>query len=149
MQFYRIAWKWMLLDATSAKCSRKKFFDDINSESQFWSWIFNSGSNLIFHSGSIFLFFIWMKLKVNSWFSTQGWILILLMMTQGRDSFIFGFRWMTLGQEFHLFFFSFFLVQFQVKVYSLIGDSRSRINFDWEVVCSSLRLKWLILEFFF
>ena len=31
----------------------------------------------------------------------------------------------------------------------MIGDSGSGINFDWEVVCSSLRLKWLILEIVF
>ena len=57
--------------------------------------------------GRFFIYFFefgwWFKVK--SWFSTQGWILILLMMTHGQDSFIFGFQWMTLGQEFHLFFF--------------------------------------------
>ena len=31
----------------------------------------------------------------------------------------------------------------------MIGDSGSWINFDWEVVCSFLRLKWLILEIVF
>ena len=53
------------------KCSRKKRFDDIDSRSQFWSWIFNSGLDLIFDSGSIFYFFEFgWWLKVNSWFST-------------------------------------------------------------------------------
>jgi hypothetical protein len=35
MQFRRIASKNVLLDATSAKCFRKKCFDDIDSGSQF------------------------------------------------------------------------------------------------------------------
>jgi hypothetical protein len=50
---------------------------------------------------------------------------ILLMMTQGQDSFTFGFQWITLGQEFQ-----FFLVRFKVTIESLIGDSGSGINFD-------------------
>ena len=47
------------------------------------------------------------------------------MMTQGQDSFTFGFQWMTLGQEFQ-----FFWVQFEVTFESLVGDSGSGINFD-------------------
>ena len=50
---------------------------------------------------------------------------------------------MTLGQAFH------FFVRFEVKIESFIGDLGSGINFDWEVVCSFFRLKWLILEIVF
>ena len=85
-------WKFFLMTLTQGHNFDLGFFD--------------LGSDLIFDSGSILLFFefgCW--LKVKSWFSTQGRILILFMMTQGQDSFTFGFQWMTLGQEFHLFFF--------------------------------------------
>ena len=65
--------------------------------------------------GRFYYFFeFWWWLKVKSWFSTKSRILILLMMTQGQDSFTFGFQWMTLGQEFHLLLF--FFVQFKFKV---------------------------------
>ena len=61
----------MSLDATSSECSRKKYFDDIGSGSQFWFWFFDLGSDLIFDLGSIFYFlFFWV------WMMTQGQFLI-------------------------------------------------------------------------
>ncbi len=107
MQFQRIASKRMLLDATSSECSRKKYFDDIGSGSQFWFWFFDLGSDLIFDSGSIFyflFFWVWMMTRGQFLIFDSSRIFILLMMTQGQDSFTFVFQWMTLGQEFHLLF---------------------------------------------
>ena len=99
MQFHRIASKRILLDATSAECFRKKYyFDDIDPGSQFWSWIFNSGSDLIFDLGLIFFFFFlnldddlgsifdfrlkvkflfswwWLRVKIHLHLTFSGWL---------------------------------------------------------------------------
>ena len=114
MQFRRIASKRMLLDATSAKCFRKNVLMTLTQGHNFDLGFLTQGQIWFLTWGRFFIYFFefgwWFKVK--SWFSTQVWILILLMMTQGQDSFTFGFQWMTLGQEFHLFFF----VRFEVMI---------------------------------
>ena len=80
IQLRRVASKKILLDATSTEFTRKRCFDDIDSGSQFWSWIFYLGSYFISTRGRFFIFIFLnldddsesildFQLRVKFWFS--------------------------------------------------------------------------------